>query len=111
MTESKMSPRTFHGIGCSPGYATGAVTWADEELPGTIWAFDGPLGPSIVMAAHLNGALALLVKSGGATSHGASIARELNLPVVSGLADLREIKSGSSCHCNGATGDFILIDG
>jgi phosphoenolpyruvate-protein kinase (PTS system EI component) len=108
--ESPVALRTFAGLGCSPGCVVARVCWAEPGEAGTIWAYDGPLQPSIVLAARDKGALALLTKTGGLTSHGANIARELRLPVVSALSNLTEIVSAGYCECDAVSGTITLVN-
>jgi pyruvate,water dikinase len=110
MAECPEDPQTYRGLGCSPGLVSGPAKWASETVPGTIWVLDGPLQPAIVLAANSRGALGLLVSTGGLTSHGASVARELRLPVISGINALAKIVASQDCQFDGSTGIVTLIN-
>ena len=97
------------GIPASPGKERGRVLVIKgnglteiehQSISKLIVVVENLVDPGLVL--KLRDTLALISKTGGRTSHAASIARELGIPYVSGLGDeFDKLKSG----------DYVLVDG
>ncbi len=67
------------------------------------------LPPSLVIELKTEGAQALVTEAGGATSHGALLARAMGIPVVTGVADMvAEIRADDRLIVDGTRGVVIL---
>jgi phosphotransferase system enzyme I (PtsP) len=67
------------------------------------------LPPSLVVELKAEGALGLITEYGGATSHGALLARSMRIPVVTGILGLFEaINSGDRLVVDGTAGRVVV---
>ena len=104
------------GIAASPGEASGAawvLTRLDESsltaLPGFVLVVRNSLPEWAVV---LDRAVAVVSETGGATSHLASLARELGIPCVVGVKGATgEIANGAYVLVSGTTGTVTVLDG
>ncbi len=106
------------GLGASPGVAVGALCTSPDRVA-ELCATSGHvvLVRDATSPADLHGMLGasgLLTRLGGPVSHAALVARELGLPAVVGVSDLRIDDVHGVVHLGGATlheGDVISLDG
>lgn len=109
-------PRTFTGLGASPGYGRGTVTMITEREQKTK-NFEIGRGDVIVtrrlnpgLVEHLHRCNGLIEIEGSQTSHGGIVGRELGLPTVVDCEGLIEaIEPGDSAIVNGSDGEVALI--
>ncbi len=105
------------GVGAAPGVASGVVVLSADRVERV--ARTSPVvlvRPEIATGdiAGLSHAAGMLSTTGGRTSHGAVVARQLGRPCVVGCADLRVDELARSCAIGGQAvheGDAITIDG
>jgi pyruvate,orthophosphate dikinase len=105
-----------HGIGASPGVATGRICLAPDRVGEVVAAGDGVVlvrqETSPADLAGMVAATGLLTTSGGLVSHAAVVARELDLPAVVGTVGL---DLGETSLAAGSIelreGDVVTIDG
>ena len=65
--------------------------------------------PSLVVELKTEGAQALVTEAGGATSHGVLLARAMNIPAVTGIADmLPEVRLGDRLIVDGTSGTVVV---
>lgn len=104
------------GIAASPGRATGLALWlkaADASgeshtipRPGSILLTDFVTPSHILFLLEVRGVATM---TGGATSHGASLSRDLGIPCVCGLgSSLERIVDGSEVTIDGTHGTITL---
>jgi phosphohistidine swiveling domain-containing protein len=86
------------------GQARGRATRHPE--PDTVWVVDAIL-PSL--AYLLPRCRALVTAHGGATSHGATLAREYGIPAVLGARGAESIAEGAELFVDGAGGRVLLL--
>lgn len=106
----------LHGNGASPGSASGiAVKVADPSRPPVapsfpfvlITPFSTPFLFELLLKAE-----AVATEHGGATSHAATLSRELGKPCVVGVQGLLgHIDGGESVTVNGSTGHVDVARG
>jgi len=98
------------GVPGSPGKGRGRVLVANtaEDVPkgkdatSVIIALDS-LDPQLVL--RLKGLAGIVCKTGGMTSHGVTIAREMGIPCVCGVGDrLSQLKTGMCIELDGHRG-------
>jgi len=92
----------------APGEGTGTIEIFDgDEIDpvehGTVVAVPGKLDPSIVL--ELSDASGLVLRKGGMTSHGVTIAREFGVPCVCALGgSFEKLSSGKKVRVDGSNG-------
>jgi phosphoenolpyruvate-protein phosphotransferase len=65
--------------------------------------------PSVIMELKAQGALGVASELGGATSHGALLARALGVPAVTGVANLlQQVRNGDALIIDGSSGKVIV---
>lgn len=65
--------------------------------------------PSLVVEMKVQGALALVTQRGGSTSHGALLARSMEIPAVTGVSGLlSSVNSGEEAIVDGGKGKVVL---
>lgn len=96
------------GIPGAPGEDTGTIEIIDgDEIDpvedGTVVAVRGKLDPSIVL--ELSEAAGLVLRRGGMTSHGVTIAREFGVPCVCALeGNFEKLPEGAEVRVDGSNG-------
>jgi pyruvate,orthophosphate dikinase len=108
-----------HGLGVSPGVASGAIVFSAEAA---VAARAGGLEPVLVLTESrpddlpgLLASVAVVTERGGQTTHAAVVARALSRPAVAGLVD--GVVVGSAKRLRGArddalkAGDMATVDG
>lgn len=104
------------GIAASPGRATGLAVWlkaADawqeqqaRPAAGSILLTDFVTPSHILLLLEVRG---IATMTGGATSHGASLSRDLGIPCVCGLGpSLEEVADGSEVTIDGTHGTLVF---
>ncbi len=103
------------GLGACPGVATGAICLSPDHVAD----HDGP----VILVRHetsprdvhgLTASAGALTARGGLVSHAALVARELDLPTVVGIEDLRIDEAAGRVELGGRLlreGDTITVDG
>lgn len=107
-----MTEQVLTGIAAAPGTAQGAVT----VITGGVGLESFPAGNILVadavhpaMATVVKTAAALVVDSGGKTSHAAIFAREAGIPAVVGLAGATQaLKAGAMVMVDGDAGTVTV---
>ena len=67
------------------------------------------LAPSLIMELKTRGAAGIVAEAGGATSHGALLARSLGVPAVTGVPSLmRSVRVGDAMIVDGTNGQVII---
>jgi phosphoenolpyruvate-protein phosphotransferase len=67
------------------------------------------IAPSLVMEIKTRGAAGIVTEAGGATSHGALLARSLGVPAVTGIAHvMRSVFAGDEVIVDGTTGRVVV---
>lgn len=103
------------GIGACPGVATGEVCLSADhvaEHPGAVILVRDETSPRDVRG--LTASAGALTARGGLVSHAALVARELDLPTVVGVEDLRIDEGAGRAVLGGhvlVEGDIITVDG
>ncbi|MGK7948501.1 MAG: putative PEP-binding protein [Xenococcaceae cyanobacterium] len=103
------------GLGVAPGKVTAPVfllTNSTEELPeipeGTI------LVTSTIIPRHislLDRVVGVITQEGGMTSHGAIVARELNIPAIAGVKEaMNSLQSGEQILLDGNSGEIYKVE-
>lgn len=103
------------GLGVAPGKVTAPVfllTNSTEELPeipeGTILVI------SAIMPRHiplLDRVVGVITQEGGMTSHGAIVARELNIPAIAGVKEaMNSLQSGEQILLDGNSGEIYKVE-
>lgn len=98
----------IQGIPGAPGKGTGTLEIFDgDEIDpaeeGTIVAIRGKLDPSIVL--ELSDVAGLVLREGGMTSHGVTIAREFGIPCVCALeGSFEKLPAGVKARVDGSNG-------
>src|SRR6201999_3451147 len=107
-----------HGLGASPGAATGEVVFTAEEAEKLaadnhdVILVRAETSPKAIHGMHA--AKGILTARGGMTSHAAVVARGMGRPCVSGAGSLKIDVAKGEMTSNGVTikrGDVITIDG
>ncbi len=106
---------TYEGLGISPGIAYGKVIRISD--PANVDFAQWPSNPIIVAEATDPGwtplfqkAKGFIVERGGMLSHCAIVAREMNLPAVSGiLGCMRNLKDGENICVDGSSGRVTIV--
>ncbi len=106
--------KTLTGIGCSAGIAEGTVHFIAQ--PESFQSFGK--GEILVTKSTNPGwtplfvlAGAVVTEIGGALSHGAIIAREYGIPMVTAIPDVtKKLKAGMRVRVNGYTGKITILE-
>jgi pyruvate, water dikinase len=100
----EVAQSTLKGLAASPGQVT-ATIWAEPTPPppGVIWV-TSTVTPDQLQ--QLRQVAAIITEQGGLTSHGALLARELNIPAVVGIPHAtQQLATGTTVTLNGDRGE------
>jgi pyruvate, water dikinase len=106
---SSIQPKTLHlkGLAASPGQVT-ATVWVENTSPppGVIWV-TSIVTPDQIQ--YLRQVVAIITEQGGLTSHGALLARELNIPAVVGIPHAtQQLTTGTTVTLDGDRGEIHI---
>lgn len=107
----KYPPGTLIGVGVSSGVAEGVCKLVIDPLTTVVNKGEVLVAQQIdpAFTSLFHNAIAVVSTVGSSMSHGGVIAREMQIPAVVGVGDIRKLKDGVKVRVNGTIGTIEIL--